>query len=144
MAGFLINNSQDMSFKLDTKEKFREITPFEPVFTAILAEHLCNQMPNWMAEAPYNVILNLENIHTLESAAAERFTYWQQEFYENNRSFVFCNIQPAVQTQLENFDLIDELNITPTLSEAWDIVQIEEIERELMSDFDDGPLEEDE
>jgi hypothetical protein len=28
------------------------------------------------------------------------------------------------------------MNITPSESEAWDIVQMEEIERELMGDFD--------
>ena len=28
------------------------------------------------------------------------------------------------------------MNITPTESEAWDIVQMEEIERELLGDFD--------
>ena len=30
------------------------------------------------------------------------------------------------------------MNITPSESEAWDIVQMEEIERELLNDFDDN------
>jgi len=33
----------------------------------------------------------------------------------------------------ESEDLPDVLNITPTESEAWDIVQMDEIERELMN-----------
>ena len=36
----------------------------------------------------------------------------------------------------EENDWLDTMNITPTESEAWDIVQMEEIERELL-DSDD-------
>ena len=36
-----------------------------------------------------------------------------------------------------NGTIVDFLNITPTLSEAWDIIQMEEIERELFKDFDE-------
>jgi hypothetical protein len=31
-------------------------------------------------------------------------------------------------------ELLDLMNITPTESEAWDIVQMEEIERELLDE----------
>ena len=58
-------------------------------------------------------------------------------WYENNNSFVICEIQPAVSHKLETLELSEVLNITPTESEAWDIVQMEEIERELMSGFDE-------
>jgi hypothetical protein len=33
---------------------------------------------------------------------------------------------------LDNNDLLEILNVTPTESEAWDIVQMEEIEREYL------------
>ena len=32
---------------------------------------------------------------------------------------------------------IEDMNTTPSESEAWDIVQMEEIERELLKDFED-------
>jgi hypothetical protein len=38
---------------------------------------------------------------------------------------------------LEQSELADCLNTTPTESEAWDIVQMEEIERDMMNDFDE-------
>ena len=41
-------------------------------------------------------------------------------------------------TAKEKYQLLETMNITPTESEAWDIVQMEEIERELMDD--DNPL----
>ncbi|RYZ15978.1 MAG: anti-anti-sigma factor, partial [Chitinophagaceae bacterium] len=36
--------------------------------------------------------------------------------------------------QLDGLDLLELMNVTPTESEAWDIVQMEEIERELLDD----------
>jgi hypothetical protein len=39
---------------------------------------------------------------------------------------------------LDELDLTDILNITPTESEAWDIVQMEEIERELLGNDADN------
>ena len=38
---------------------------------------------------------------------------------------------------LDAAELLEIMNVTPTESEAWDIVQMEEIERELLSDFDE-------
>jgi hypothetical protein len=40
-----------------------------------------------------------------------------------------------VELALDASGLLENMNITPTPSEAWDIVQMEEIERELLSDF---------
>jgi anti-anti-sigma regulatory factor len=60
----------------------------------------------------------------------------QQSFYENNASLVICGLQPAVEDRLEELGLSETMNITPTESEAWDIVQMEEIERELLDSED--------
>jgi hypothetical protein len=64
----------------------------------------------------------------------------QEEFYENSASFVICNLSDIASSQLETFEIEEMLNITPTESEAWDIVQMEEIERELL-DGDDISFE---
>ena len=60
----------------------------------------------------------------------------QQKFYESNASFVLCELQKPVEQFLRQDDRFESLNITPTESEAWDIVQMEEIEREMW----DSPL----
>jgi anti-anti-sigma regulatory factor len=61
----------------------------------------------------------------------------QESFYEKNCSFVICGLQPKVAELLDAKGWLELLNVTPTESEAWDIVQMEEIERELMDDFED-------
>ena len=49
---------------------------------------------------------------------------------------LFVNYNQQLETNLTKMHLLDLMNITPTESEAWDIVQMEEIERELMSGDD--------
>ena len=44
---------------------------------------------------------------------------------------MLCEIQQSVKAVLEKLELDDVLNTAPTETEAWDIVQLEEIEREL-------------
>jgi len=43
-------------------------------------------------------------------------------------------VWPPVALALDHDNLLELLNTTPTESEAWDIVQMEEIERELLGD----------
>ena len=50
-------------------------------------------------------------------------------------------MQKSVEKFLEQNNLLEMLNVTPTQSEAWDIVQMEELEREFLSE---GPLSPDE
>ena len=38
-----------------------------------------------------------------------------------------------VEKVFEKLELLELMNITPTESEAWDILQMEEIERELLN-----------
>ena len=83
-----------------------------------------------------NVVFNLRNVESVEPAAAESLASLQHYFYENNASFVICEVQKPVEEFLEAQGLLELMNTTPTESEAWDIVQMEEIERELLGDED--------
>jgi hypothetical protein len=60
----------------------------------------------------------------------------QQKFYEAGASFVICELQKDVEAFLDEKELLELMNFTPTESEAYDIVQMEEIERELLDDDD--------
>lgn len=126
-----------MNFKIDTKEKFTVITPLQFHLSDNLTAELNQTAQNCLQTAIKNVVLNMKEVVSLDEAAATNLMTLQQSFYENNTSFVICEIQPAVSEKLEQLELLETMNITPTESEAWDIVQMEEIERELMSDFDE-------
>ena len=79
-----------------------------------------------------NVVLILKDIESMDNAAAEKLVSIQQKFYENNASFVICELQKPVEEFLDRNELLEMMNVTPTQSEAWDIVQMEEIEREFL------------
>ena len=127
-----------MQFKIDTREKFTVITPDVEDLSDNLTAELANIIQPFLKTAQSNVILNLCNVSSTDENAVIKLVKLQQHFYENNSSFVICEVNRKLEELLEHYEALDVMNITPTESEAWDIVQMEEIERELMDD--DEPL----
>jgi anti-anti-sigma factor len=127
-----------MEVKTDTKEKFHVIRVETLNFTAIMAAELNRQLLELLKDNTKNVVVNLQGIANMEEEAAETLVRLQQKFYEEGASFVICNLQKNVESFLDEKDLLEIMNVTPTESEAYDIVQMEEIERELLNgdDFD--------
>ncbi len=137
-----------MNVKTDTKEKFHAITVAEPNISATMTEELGECLlpylqndgsalnsPGGQTDEPVkNLILILNQVEKMDVAAAEKLVYIQQKFYENNASFVICELQKPVEEFLDQTGLLEMMNVTPTQSEAWDIVQMEEIEREFLDE----------
>ena len=123
-----------MLVKIDTREKFYVITLNTTNIAANMTAEMKESLHPLLKTAVKNIVFNLRNIESVELAAAESLASLQQYFYENNASFVFCELQKSVEDFLEEQGILEFLNVTPTESEAWDIVQMEEIERELLGD----------
>lgn len=124
-----------MQFKFDTSEKFHVIQIKEPVLSANMTEDLDACLMPLMQQEVKNVVLILQDIQNIDNAAGERLVQIQQRFYEKNASFVICGLQKQVEKALDDAELLELLNTAPTESEAWDIVHMEEIERELGDSF---------
>jgi len=122
-----------MEVKTSTKEKYHVITVSAAVLTANLTEDLCNRLITYLDTDTKNIVLNLNNV-LMDEEAAERVVKTQQQFYESGASFVICELSPALQNFLDGQNLLELMNVTPTESEAGDIVQMEEIERELFDE----------
>jgi anti-anti-sigma regulatory factor len=125
-----------MKVKIDTKEKFHVISVEEPVVSANMTEDLNQMLLPYLETENKNIILKLREVKEVDKRAAERLLNVQQTFYDRGASFVICEMQKPVEEFLEQRELLEVLNIVPTESEAWDIVQMEEIEREF---FDETP-----
>jgi anti-anti-sigma factor len=121
-----------MNVKTDTKEKFHVITIGERSIAANMTAELETGLLEILKKDVKNVVLNCKDIETLDDAAAETLVKIQQQFYEHNASFVVCGLAPALEEWLDKAGLLELMNLTPTESEAADIVQMEEIERELL------------
>lgn len=128
-----------MQLKIDTKERFQVITIQEDFLTATLSAALRQKLLPYLqndanSDITGNIVLVMDQVGKMDEEAADLLAALQQEFYDKGKSFVICGLQPSVEQFLDTLSLLEMMNVTPTESEAWDIVQMEEIERELLGD----------
>ena len=128
-----------MQVKIDTKEKFHVITIQEPALSANMTAEIEYRLLTYLQNEVKNVVLNLKDINMIDDAAAEILNNIQQRFYDQNVSFVISNLHPDVEKSLDSGGFLEIMNTVPTESEAADIVQMEEIEREYIGN-DDNPI----
>ena len=125
-----------MEVKTDTKEKFHVIGVAAPHLSANMTDELCKKLQQYVNAPIKNIVLKLTGVESIDEEGAECLVKTQQQFYEAGASFVVCDLSENLEKFLDEKDLLELMNVTPTESEAWDIVQMEEIERELLGDDD--------
>lgn len=123
-----------MNFKIDTREKFTMITPDSDFSSDNLTADFKELALSYLQHKT-NLVINLKNVITVKENYVVELAALQQQFYEHNISFVICVINDEILSVIDKLDLEIEMNITATETEAWDIVQMEEIERELLGDI---------
>ena len=119
-----------MMVKIDTREKLHVITIHEDCLAANMTEQMDKVILTLLEDNVKNVVLNMKDIKKVDSAAAGNLVKQHDTFYNANASYVVCELQPDVKKEFEQSGTIEKLNYTPTESEAMDMVQMEEIERE--------------
>jgi len=124
-----------MNVKIDTKEKFNVIYPEEKILSANMSAPLRQLLLSYLKNDPPHVIVNLKNVETADSEIYQVFVEMHEIFYSQNASILWCEINETISSNMEKIEKLDCINHTPTESEAWDIIQMEEIERELLKDF---------
>lgn len=72
-----------------------------------------------------NIIINLTSLKQLKTTDVIEFLQVSNKHREANHSFII------VSNKIELGDIPDELIIVPTLQEAYDVIEMEEIERDL-------------
>ncbi len=123
-----------MNVKIDTKERFTVITPEEAHLSVNMTDELNQLLLGYLQKDIPHVILKMDAVQSIDEEMGENIAQLQSKFYENDCSFVICALQKDVVQLLESKELLELLNITPTESEAWDILQMEEIERDFLRD----------
>jgi hypothetical protein len=72
-----------------------------------------------------NLVLNLESHKEISTAALNEFIELSASQYAQKKSFIIVNSHLDIET------ISEELRVVPTLQEAEDMIQMEEIERDL-------------
>jgi anti-anti-sigma regulatory factor len=122
-----------MNVKIDTKEKFHVIRLPQGPLTANMSVELAEIIRNCRIPDNANVIIDMSAVTVLDPQVAMDLLAEQEKAYNMQHSFVVCCLDKAIEKQLDELDILDQMNLTRTESEAWDIVQMEEIERELLN-----------
>jgi anti-anti-sigma factor len=123
-----------MNVKIDTKERFTVITPEEAHLSVNMTDELNELLLGYLQKDIPHVILKMDAVQSIDEQMGESIAQLQSKFYEHDCSFVICALQKDVVQLLESKELLELMNITPTESEAWDILQMEEIERDFLRD----------
>ena len=122
--------SVEMKVKISTNRKFHAITVQEPILAANMTAALHDLCEPLLRQEVKNLVLNLKDIQKIDSAAAKTILSIRNLFYNNRASFVLCELESSVKKIFDQNEQFEAIQIVPTLSEASDIIFMEEIERE--------------
>ena len=124
-----------MEFKIDTKATYTLITPNSTELNEIMAENLCHKVKELLNTGNKNFIIDLNNTSSAQMESSSVLLDLHQIIYNNECSLVFTNLQEAVMLNMKKEQLHLSLNITPTLIEAIDIINMEVLERDLLKEL---------
>ena len=113
-----------MNVKIDTKEKFHVINILEPELTANMTEDMHKLFISSRQNEVKNIVLNLKGVFSIDEPMASYLLNEQHMAYENGLSFVICCLEKSLEEWLDKAELLELMNVTPTESEAWDIIQM--------------------
>lgn len=122
-------------YKIDTKEIFHVISMLESELSAKMAEELDLIVAKTQEKNRKSVILKLDNVVSVDLVFSEKMLSISKKIKQQNFSFVVCCYSESLKKDWVSSGIAEALNLAPTESEAWDIVQMEEIERELGADL---------
>jgi anti-anti-sigma regulatory factor len=102
-----------LNVKIDTKEKFTVLTLETADISANMSASLTDQCKTVLNSPQKNLVLNLENVESMEVEVVEELTESQQFFYENSASFVICGIKEKLEAYLDRNGSIGNVEYYP-------------------------------
>ncbi|MCX2485676.1 STAS domain-containing protein [Pedobacter sp. MR2016-24] len=126
-----------MKFSVDKHEKYVVIKLDENKFTNDNAPRLKSEFILLNAEGYCNIVLDLSMVtECIDSQDLSCLLVGDRLCKKANGLFIITDIAPCIHQLLEMSSLDQSLNIVGNLSEAEDLIFMEEIEKELLGSFD--------
>ena len=119
-----------MEFKIDTKEKILIVHPEIPRLDVNLSVEFAKSITDLPELKDRNLILDMALVPEIDEAGLMAILTVYQQQYDSRQSCAITGLNNTLTGILR--ESYEDLNITPTLAEAIDIVMMESLERELM------------
>ena len=123
-----------MEFKIDTKDTFSVIIPIFDRINAKLTGELGQKCEEMRQRGSKNFIIDLRECREIDSAALEELVALHEKSYSNDQSIVFTGITEKVMQGLKENETDLLINVAPRMEEAIDIISMEILERDLLSE----------
>ncbi len=123
-----------MEFKIDTKDTFTVIMPVSDTISANLAGGLIKKWEETRQSGSKNFIIDLQSCSDADIKAVKYLVELHQKSYELDSSLVYTGISKKVMDALKTDETDLLINIAPHMNEAIDIISMEILERDLMSE----------
>ena len=123
--------SEYMNFTSSQKDKLVVVVSNVEKLDAICAPELKAEVKLLNRENNKNIVVDLSATKYIDSSGLSALLVGHRLCREANGSFVICGLQVTVNKLISISQLDSIIKITPTLSEAIDLVYMEELEREI-------------
>jgi anti-sigma B factor antagonist len=130
-----------MKFELDKHEKYAIVKPLDvEELNSETAPKLKSELLLIHTEDIYNIILDLSNVHTIDESGATALLSANRLCRNYQGTFVLTGVHTEIQKLLGLSSTENYFNIVPTITEAIDLVFMEEIERDLRKEMGDDEV----
>ena len=120
-----------MNFTTNNKEKHHLVTSNIENLNSVVSSELKSELVVVNKEGSKNIILDLSNTKYADSSGLSAVLLGNRLCRDAGGTFVLTGLNEHIKKLIEIAQLDRVLNITPTLTEATDLVFMEEIERNL-------------
>ncbi len=120
-----------MKFSIDRHDKYSIITLEEEKLNSVNAPKFKSELVLQNAEGARNLIVDLSRVTFIDSSGLSAILVGNRICKQSGGTFVLCCISDNVNKLIKISQLDSILNLVPTLSEASDLVMMDELERDM-------------
>ena len=123
-----------MEFKIDTKDNFTIIMPTTDRISAKMADEISETCKKARQSGSKNFIIDLQHCLKIDQTAIKSLVILHEEMYSMDQSLVYTRMNKQVIDAIKEDETDLLLNIAPEMNEAIDIISMEILERDLLSE----------
>lgn len=122
-----------MSFEIEKKDKYTLIRSKIEKLDSTVSPLLKSELVVISNNGGRNIIMDLSNTRYCDSSGLSAILVGNRLCKNANGSFIVCGLQDSVKKLITISQLDTILNITPSFTEAEDMLFMEEVERDILN-----------